>query len=101
MGLLQRWLDEPDATIARFAKAFYVLTYAFMAVLAYQLGSLALRGDDALVARDVVGPMVSLVLMLVMHLLALDGRRSYKALRQRGSASNPGARTTEDSLAER
>lgn len=82
MGLLQSWLDEPDAAIARFAKAFYVLTYVFMAVLAFQLGALALRADDGLRARDVLGPFVSLVLTLVMYLLALDGRRSYKALKQ-------------------
>jgi hypothetical protein len=83
MGLLQGWMDEPDASIARFAKAFYVLTYLFMAVLAVQLGQLALHGDDPLRKRDVLGPFVSLVLMAVMYLLALDGRRSYKALKQR------------------
>lgn len=81
MGFLQDWLDEPDAAIARFAKAFYVLTYVFLAVLAIQLGDLALHGGDALHARDALGPLVSLVLTSVMHLLALDGRRSYKALK--------------------
>jgi hypothetical protein len=80
MGLLQRWLDEPDASIARFAKAFYVLTYVFLAVLAVQLGGLALHAGDTLRARDVLGPFVSVVLTAVMYLLALDGRRSHKAL---------------------
>jgi hypothetical protein len=89
MGLLQRWLDEPDAAIARFAKAFYVLTYAFMAVLALQLGDLALHRDEALRARDVLGPFVSLVLTAVMYLLALDGRRSYKALKGREAPEAP------------
>ena len=85
MGLLQGWLDEPDAAIARFAKAFYVLTYVFMAVLAVQLGQFALHAHDPLQAGDVLGPFVSLVLMAVMYLLALDGRRSYKALKRDGA----------------
>jgi hypothetical protein len=88
MGLLQRWLDEPDAAIARFAKAFYVLTYVFLAVLAVQLGDLALHGSDALLARDVLGPFVSLTLMAVMHLLAMDGRRSHKALNAKATAES-------------
>jgi predicted transporter len=81
MGLLQRWLDEPDESIARFAKLFYVLTFLFMATFAVQMARMAM--DPAKVtAFDFVGPLVSLFLTLMMFGLALDGRRSYKMLSQ-------------------
>jgi hypothetical protein len=91
MRFLQRWLDEPDAAIARFAKAFYVLTYLFMAVFLVQLVFLTLRGGHVLVWGDVVQPLVSLFLMLAMYSLALDGRRSYKAMKAQREAT-----TTQD-----
>jgi hypothetical protein len=81
VGFLQSWLDEPDESIARFAKLFYVLTFLFMATFAVQLARMAL--DPAGVeAFDFVGPVVSLFLTLMMFGLALDGRRSYKMLKQ-------------------
>lgn len=92
MGFLQRWLDEPDADIARLAKAFYAATFLFMAVFAVQVGLLMLRRDDVLIVGDVVGPLVSLLLTGAMYMLALDGRRSYKALTARdGTADFPGS----------
>lgn len=82
MGFLQAWLDEPDESIARHAKAFYVLAFAFMAVFAGQMAQAvwrAYRGSGD--AFDLVGPVVSAFLALTMYALALDGRRSYKALK--------------------
>ena len=80
MGFLQRWLDEPDHSIARLAKTFYATTYLFLAIFLAQLVFLVLRVDQELVAGDVVGPVVSLFLALTMYNLAIDGRRSYKLL---------------------
>ena len=91
MGFLQRWLDEPDAAIARLAKGFYVATFLFMAVLAVQLAVLAMHGANVLRAGDVVGPLVNLFLCGAMYALALDGRRSYKALKATRSADGLGA----------
>ena len=90
MGLLQRWLDEPDEDIARFAKQFYLLTFLFMAVFVAQMAQAVWRagrgtGDPV----DFVGPCVSLFLTLTMYCLALDGRRSYKALKAAREASAP------------
>lgn len=91
MGFLQRWLDEPDQDVARYAKAFYVLTFLFMAVFVAQLVQLALRRDGDVGWADVVGPLVSLLLTSTMHSLALDGRRSHKAMKAaRESAALPG-----------
>lgn len=84
MAFLQRWLDEPDLAIARLAKGFYLATFLFMAVLAVQLVVLALHGGSALRAGDVVAPLVNLFLCGAMYALALDGRRSYKALKAQG-----------------
>lgn len=87
MGFLQGWLDEPDESIARFAKAFYALAFAFMAAFAGFTAQALWRarggsGDPL----DLVGPLLSAFLALTMHALALDGRRSYKALKQRQGA---------------
>jgi hypothetical protein len=86
VGFLQAWLDEPDESIARFAKAFYALTFLFMAAfvaLTAQAVWRAQRGDgDAL---DFVGPVVSAFVTLTLYSLALDGRRSYKAMKERRS----------------
>lgn len=87
--MLQGWLDEPDASIARFAKAFYLLTFLFLAVFAVQLGLLMLRRTDVLLVGDVVGPLVSLLIVGTMYGLALDGRRSYKAMKASREAATP------------
>ncbi|MFA5944669.1 MAG: hypothetical protein WC876_09410 [Candidatus Thermoplasmatota archaeon] len=80
MGLLQRWLDEPDESIARLAKTFYTTTYLFLAIFLAQLVFLMLLTNQSLAAGDLVGPVVSLFLALTMYNLAIDGRRSYKLL---------------------
>jgi hypothetical protein len=90
MGLLQRWLDEPDESIARFAKTFYLLTFLFMAVFALQMVLLVLRPEQVS-PIDFVGPCVTTFLTLVMYCLALDGRRSYKAMKTRGGLGQDGA----------
>lgn len=90
MGFLQRWLDEPDESIARFAKQFYVLTFAFMAVFVLQMAQVvwhANRGTADLV--QFVGPSISAFLTLTMYGLALDGRRSYKLLKMQREAQAP------------
>lgn len=87
MGLLQRWLDEPDERIARFAKAFYVLTVFFMAIFTWLTVSFLLGDDPS--AERLVGPLVSALLTLVMYNLAIDGRRSYKAMKLRREAPAP------------
>lgn len=90
MGFLQRWLDEPDESIARFAKAFYLLTFLFMAAFVAQMAQVvwrANRGTADLV--DFVGPCLSLFLTLTMYSLALDGRRSYKAIKAAREAPAP------------
>ena len=82
MGFLDRWLDEPDESIARFAKAFYVLTYVFLAVFAWQLYLLLqLRVAGSVRGGDVAAPLLSLFLTALFYALALDGRRSYKTLK--------------------
>lgn len=84
MGVLQRWLDEPDQSIARFAKAFYVLTFAFMATFLGGMVVAVVHANQARAAAgDFIQPSVSLFLTLTMYCLALDGRRSYKALNAR------------------
>ena len=88
MGLLQRWLDEPDERIARNAKLFYLLTFAFMAVFALQVVRMVLR-PELVEPIDFVGPCVNVFLTLVVYCLALDGRRSYKAMKAAREASAP------------
>lgn len=88
MGLLQRWLDEPDERIARNAKAFYLLTFAFMAAFAWQVARMVLR-PETVAPIDFVGPCVNVFLTLVVYCLALDGRRSYKAMKSAREASAP------------
>jgi hypothetical protein len=84
MGFLQRWLDEPDEDIARYAKQFYVLTYTFMVTFLLQVVQVVWRaGRGTGNLEDFVGPCISLFLTLVMYCLALDGRRSYKAMKAR------------------
>jgi hypothetical protein len=90
MGFLQRWLDEPDESIARYAKQFYALTFVFMAVFAWQMGQAvwnASRGRGDLF--DLVSPSISAFLTLAMYSLALDGRRSYKQMKRDREASAP------------
>lgn len=90
VGLLQDWLDEPDESIARFAKAFYVTTYLFLAVFAWQVVLLLRISDPSeLTGGDAAAPIVSLLLAAVMYALALDGRRSYKALKAKRGAEQP------------
>jgi len=88
VGVLQRWLDEPDERIARNAKTFYLLTFLFMAVFAFQMVQLVLWPEGVSPA-DFVGPCVNLFLTLVVYCLALDGRRSYKAVKARQEAMAP------------
>lgn len=84
MGFLQRWLDEPDEAIARFAKQFYVLTYMFMVIFLLQMVQAVWRANRGIGnLEDFVGPCISLFLTLTMYCLALDGRRSYKAMKLR------------------
>ena len=78
MGFLQRWLDEPDEGIARFAKAFYAATFLFMATFAWQTALLLRLEAGAVRGGDAAAPLVSLFLAATMYALALDGRRSYK-----------------------
>lgn len=90
MGFLQRWMDEPDESIARYAKTFYVLTFGFMAT--FLLGMVQMvwhanRGEADL--TGFIGPCISLFLTLTMYCLALDGRRSYKAMKAAREASAP------------
>jgi len=87
MAFLDGWLDEPEAAIARMAKAFYLLTYLFLAIFLVQMVSFALHGSQVLHAGDVIAPMVNLFLSLTMFLLALDGRRSYKSIKAKRSDS--------------
>src|SRR5688500_6055544 len=90
MGFLQRWLDEPDESIARHAKTFYLLTFLFMAVFVVQMAQVvwdSSKGTAAL--SDFVGPCVSVFLALVMYNLAIDGRRSYKAVKAAPEATAP------------
>ena len=82
MGLLQRWLDEPDESIGRFAKAFYAATYLFLAMFAWQLYRLIQIPAGQLRGGDAAAPLFSLFLTAMMYALALDGRRSYKALKK-------------------
>lgn len=82
MGVLQRWLDEPEESIARFAKAFYAATYVFIAFFGLQLVKLVLQ-TRPVTPDDVLGPVVAVFLSAITYNLAIDGRRSYKALRQR------------------
>lgn len=88
MGFLQKWLDEPDERIARNAKAFYLLTFLFMAIFAFQMVQMVLDpvGVEPL---DFVGPCVNVFLTLVVYCLALDGRRSYKAMKAAREATAP------------
>lgn len=81
MGFLQRWLDEPDESIARFAKAFYVTTFLFMAMFAWQVYLLIRMQPGDVSGGDAAAPIVSLFLTATMYALALDGRRSYKAMK--------------------
>lgn len=85
MAFLDGWAREPDEAIGRFAKAFLLLTYLFMALFAVEMVRLALHGDRPLVAGDVVGPFVFGFLAATMAVLAYDGRRSLKALASRGA----------------
>jgi hypothetical protein len=85
MAFLDGWAEEPDPAIGRFAKAFLLATYLFMALFAYGLVRLALHGDRPLVAGDVVGPFVFGFLAAILAVLAYDGRRSLKSLRTEGS----------------
>ena len=90
MGLLQRWLDEPDESIARNAKQFYLLTFLFMAVFVAQMVQIVWRaGRGTASPTDFIGPCISLFLTLTMYSLALDGRRSYKAVKAAREASAP------------
>jgi hypothetical protein len=80
--------------VARRAGAFYLLTFLFLAILLVQLAFLVLYGGEALESGDVVGPLVNLLLALTFYSLALDGRRSYKALKAaRGKAGEPAGLT--------
>ena len=99
MGLLQRWLDEPDADIARFAKTFYVLTFVFLLVFATQMARIVWQanGPGTTAAVDFVGPSIAILLTLVMYCLALDGRRSYKAMKAAREASASAAPRQQDS----
>lgn len=98
MGLLQRWLDEPDERIARNAKGFYVLTFAFMAVFLVQMVQAVWRANLGTgTTFDLVGPCISLFLTLTMYCLALDGRRSYKAMKAAREASAPADPRRQDS----
>ena len=90
MGFLQRWLDEPDEAIARFAKQFYVLTYVFMAVFLVQMVQVVWHANRGTAdVSEFVGPVISVFLTMTMYCLALDGRRSYKALKGRTTSSKP------------
>lgn len=98
MGLLQRWLDEPDEQIARNAKGFYVLTFVFMAAFLAQMVQAVWRANQGTGGSfDLIGPCVSLFLTLTMYCLALDGRRSYKALKSARDASAPPDQRPQDS----
>lgn len=88
MGLLQDWLDEPDERIARHAKTFYLLTFLFMAIFALQMVRIVLRPQQV-EPIDFVGPCVNVFLTLVVYCLALDGRRSYKAVKLAREATAP------------
>lgn len=90
MGLFQRWMDEPEERIARFAAWFYLLSFVFLAAFGYQVARLMLRGDEPVVAGDVAGPLVSLLVFGLMFTMALDGRRSYKALKASHEGPVPG-----------
>ena len=90
MGVLQSWLDEPDANIARNAKGFYVLTFVFMAAFLVQMVQAVWRANQGTgTTFDLVGACVSLFLTLTMYCLALDGRRSYKAMKAAREAAAP------------
>ena len=90
MGFLQRWLDEPDESIARYAKQFYLLTFLFMAVFAFQMAQIVWRANQGTAqAIDFVGPCIAVFLTLTMYCLALDGRRSYKAAKAAREAAAP------------
>ena len=90
MGFLQRWLDEPDESIARYAKQFYVLAFVFMAVFAWQMGTAVWRGVQGQGSTfDLVSPAISAFLTLTMYSLALDGRRSYKQMKRDRDANAP------------
>ena len=81
MGLLQRWLDEDDANIARFTSVFYVLTFVFMALFGVQLVWFLWFGDGPLQRGEAGQLFVSLFLTSIMYNLAIDGRRSRKAMK--------------------
>lgn len=83
MGLLQRWLDEPEERIARFASWFYALSFVFLTLFGWQVAGLMFNGQDPVTSGDVAEPMVSLLLFNLMFAMALDGRRSYKAMKAR------------------
>ena len=90
MGLLQRWLDEPDESIARFAKQFYLLTFVFMAVFTGQMAQIVWHANQGTADPiDFVGPSISVFLTLTMYCLALDGRRSYKEVKRAREATAP------------
>ena len=88
MGFLQRWLDEPDEKIARFATTFYLLTFLFAATFTLQLVWMVLHPDGVDLV-DWVGPCVNVFVAATMYNLALDGRRSYKAMKARRDAAAP------------
>ena len=90
MRFLQRWLDEPDEDIARFATTFYLLTYGFLVTFVFSMVQAVIqanRGTGPIF--DLIGPCVALFLTLTMYCLAIDGRRSYKAMKAKREASAP------------
>lgn len=90
MGFLQRWLDEPDERIAANARTFYAAALLFMGAFALQMAQAVWRaGQGEGDVLDLAGPVVSAFLALALYGLALDGRRSYKAVKAARDAQAP------------